>query len=579
MQEENKHEDNELVDLSAHSIDVINRKSVCVRLLTKHMDVIGGKQVTEKKLTLLNLLFLGISCAVGCGAYSVIGYAAQKSGPSIVISFIITGGICFFTCFPYAEFAAKIPSAGFGYSYAYATCGEFIAFLVAHNIHLNLIATAALAARTWSTYVPDFLQYYGLKLPTFLYSYDVGDVNICILGVIIVSLLCLLMLRGMQESTIVNNIVSLINISTLAFCLITGYFYVTSKRYENFFTNGYQGVFSGMGLSLFAYLGFEGLACFTEESVNPQRDIPLSLAVILLLAIIVNAGIALVMTGLAPLEILGCDDSLITAFGFNPNSSWTVPFIYIGAIAGLTSSISANLLGQPKIFYTMACHGLLPSIFAKRNSKTGVYKNSVIFTWIIAVFITLLFKVEIIGNAVSLCGTIVSAVVDISVVIARYETPQRHPKGGNGYCLFFSSASIACIVFFVASLMTGFSFYYDWSMIFKMVWIGLMIMPCVYLQVLPQTTLPATFQCPLVPTIPFLGASSMLFIASTIDAEAWKMYIVYMAFGVVFYFLYSFNHSACYTGVHVNTDEDSVETNPTTVELINVEHDHDHLSK
>ncbi len=487
----------------------------------------------KKTITLSTLIFLGLSCTIGCGSYTAIGYAAQAAGPSILFTFVITGAFCFFTCLPYAEFAARIPSSGFAYSYVYATCGEFMAYLVGHSIHLNFIATSALAARSWSAYIFSiFSGIFGLEKHQWLNKFPIGPIEFCIPAGLLVVLMAWLMLRGMKESTTVNNVVCVVNIATLAFAVLAGAAFVSDTNYEHFFTDGVHGVFAGTGLAFFSYLGFEGMTCFTEETINPARDLPIALSVVLGSAILVNGGIAIVMTGLAPLSVLNVDNSLVAAFK-TACPHWMVGLIYIGSIAGLTSSAFANIMGQPRIFVSMASDGLLPAQFLQINKKTDVPEFAVIVSCVLCGIIATCVPVDLIGNTVSIAGVLISAFVDIALVVSRYETdPIISQKVNKG-----------CMAFFGFGFLAPLAFYYSWPILIKVVLVLGIVGTYAFLQMQPQSDVPATFRCPLVPLFPLLGTLLLLVIAATIGFTAWLIYIVYMAIGLFIYFTYGYYHS------------------------------------
>ncbi len=492
-----------------------------------------SKTQLKKVLTLFHLIFLGVACCIGCGAYSVIGFAAQHAGPGITYSFVFTGIVCFFTCFPYAEFAAKIQSAGFAYAYVYSTCGEFAAYLAGHALHLLLIASASIAARCWAFYLASFFEMFGIIIPKWLYDAEVLDTKICILGAVAVAAFVMFMLRGMKESTTINNTVSIINVLTLTFAIIAGLTYIEPEKYfQDYTPYGYKGVFAGMGLAFFSYLGFEGLGCFTEEAINPARDLPLSLTIVLIIAIIANGGVAFVMTGMAPLSVMNTNESLAAVFK-SKCPSWMVFVIVLGSLAGLLGSVSANLMSQPRIFYSMAQDGLLPKAFKHINPKTGVMDNAVIATGVVSVLIVLLFDVELVGNAVSLAGLLISATVDIAVVASRYKSESSTSTKIN----------IMCVIFYICAFLGPYGMYYEYPIIYSFICFVIMGLVFLYVQFQEQTNMPVDFTCPLVPFIPMMGSFSLLTIAATVDPRAWKMFLIYLVIGVVTYFLFGYHNS------------------------------------
>ncbi len=494
------------------------------------VDFDNSGRTLKKFLTVYHLIFLGIACAIGSGAYSIIGVAAQSAGPSIIFSFIIVGVMCFFTCFPYAEFAAKIQSAGFSYSYIYATCGELLGYLTGHALHLINIASSAICARCCAAYLASFLGQYGVHIPEFFYNWEVCGMKVCIFGALIIVGLAVLMLCGMKDSTTVNNIVSIMNLATLVFAIIAGLFYMEpSKYYSNFFTFGAKGIFSGMGLTFYTFLGFEALTCFTEEAVKPEKDIPTSLVVVLIVSIFINGGIAAVMTGMAPLAVMDNSKSLLAVFQYRC-PQWMSVIIFLGSLSGLVASAFANLLCQPRIFYAMAYDRLLPKAFMRTNPKTQVPDFSIVAAGAICAAITLLFDVDLAGNAVSLVGLLVSSTVDLSVVVARYDLD----------CTFSRQVNRGCFIFFLFSLLTGASFYYGWPILVTILFATPLVLVYLYTARQTQVNIPKNFACPCVPLIPMLGALTFLLMASTVDLKAWAIVLTYLGIGGISYFMYGY---------------------------------------
>ncbi len=520
--------------------------SMCTRLLATMNFKSNAK--LEKIFTLFRLIFLGISCCIGCGAYSVIGFAAQHAGPSISVSFILTGIMCFFTCLPYAEFSSKIQSTGFSYAYVYASFGELPAYLTGHALHLVLIASAAIAARCWASYINIFLSSFGIHLWPWLYDQDFHGISVCMMGAVLVIFFTLLMLWGMKESTTVNNTISIINVGTLIFAVIVGFSYVKEENYSNFMPNGYQGMFAGMGLAFFSYLGFEGLGCFAEEAVNAERDLPISFTIVLSIAILAYAGVAFVMTGMAPLSVLNTNESLIQAFLYNNCPYIVFIIINIGSLAGLTGSVSANMMSQPRIFYAMAQDGLLPPCFEHINEKTGTMDNSVIVTGVLSVLIVLFFDVETVGNSVAVAGLLISSLVDILTVTARYESELPASK----------KIKAACAVFYIAAFFGPFLMYYQYSYVVGGILIALMVLIFIYVQFNTQTNVPQNiFTCPLVPLVPMVGASTLLTISATVDRFAWILFGCYMFVGLITYFVYGYSHSKLGMAIEEGKVEDT----------------------
>lgn len=501
----------------------------CLERLFAVTPVQSSPSRLTKLYNLLQLILLGVSCTIGIGAYSSTGFAAAHAGPAVAISYFVTGAMCLFTCFPYVEFSKKIPSAGMAYSYVYASCGELIAYLSGHSLHLILIFCSALAARCWGTYVAQFLGVFGVVVPGWLYSYPWGGFNMCILGAGLVIAFSLLMWMGMKQSTLVSNIVTAINLIVLFFAIFGGIGFVhPSDNYSNFFPKGAHGVFMGMNLAFFAYLGFEEVTAFTEEAKDASRDMPIAIATVLLITTIINTCLSLVMCGMADYRELSRNDSLFFVFRTNcPEWMWYV--ILVGSIAGLTSSLSGNMLSEPRVLFAMAQDGLLPEWLSQLEYAT-------IFVGVLCTAVTLFFDVEFIGNTVSLAGLLTCVAVDAGVVVSRYSNNGKTSQNVNISCALF------CAFVYVGSLMV----LNDWHYFFPLLFYGLALICVGYVYLQQQTNIPESYACPCVPFVPFAGLAMLLWIGATTDMPAVIMYLVFSAIGVILYFAYGYSHSIVY---------------------------------
>jgi APA family basic amino acid/polyamine antiporter len=246
-----------------------------------------------------------------------------------------------------------------------------------------------------------------------------------------------MILDGIKESARISNIISTLNIGTLLFSIIAEAFYVdTSKYYSDFAPFDIKGIFSEVGLAFFAFLEFEELLCFAKEATNPEHDMPIALFVVLMAATFLNSSVALIMIEMTPLFIMATNESLLVVFRY-ACPGWMSLIISIGSIAGLTANTFALFMFQARTFFSVAYDGLLPQVLVKINPKTKSPDSSVIATEVIVATMSLLFDVDIAGNAVSICGLIVREVVDLSVIISRYESKSSTSLIINVLCFFF----------------------------------------------------------------------------------------------------------------------------------------------
>lgn len=375
--------------------------------------------VTLKKcLTLKDLVAYGVGCSVGAGVYSLVGVGAQIAGPSISLSFLISGIACIFTSLTYSEFSSRVPVTGSAYTFVYITFGELAAWLIGWNLTLGYGISAAGIARSWASYVHLFLQQWGLYLPRYIVQAELFGVHCSILAALLIICCTLILLAGVHESAKFNAYVTLLNILVLAFVVAFGSTKMDVLYWEPFMPAGFHGVMAGAGVVFFSYLGFDMVACLAEEVSEPQRTLPKAIIGSLLISMTIYVGVSLVVTGMAPIDILGNKVPLVNAFIFH-NLPWAGRIVSFGSIFGLTTAAFTCLMGQPRIFYQMAKDGLLPTLFSKLHHQTQVPVASTLLTGSLVALIAFVFDLSFLANVIS-CGTLqVFTFVNAGVLLLR----------------------------------------------------------------------------------------------------------------------------------------------------------------
>lgn len=430
------------------------------------------------------LVSLGIGAIIGAGIFVLTGQAAaQHAGPAIVLSFVLAGVGCAFAGLCYAEMASMIPIAGSAYTYSYATMGEFLAWIIGWDLVLEYSLGAATVAVGWSGYVVGFLEDFGIVLPpeisaaygtkliflpydlmeTVKSLADVGWVPVTdsVLGklkeanldpsqfqqatalfnlpaVLIVGLVTALLVVGIKESTLFNNMVVLIKVSVLVLFLAAGAYFLFknpdtfSKNWaefipkeEKFGVFGWSGILTGAGVIFFAYIGFDAVSTAAQEAKNPQRDMPIGILGSLLFCTIFYILVSAVLTGLVNFRDLNVPSPVavgIDATGF----TWLKPVVKIGAIAGLSSVILVMLMAQPRIFYTMSRDGLLPKFFSIVHPKFQTPIITTLITGFGVAIVAALAPVDLLGHLVSIGTLLAFILVCAGVWVLRYTSPEIH---------------------------------------------------------------------------------------------------------------------------------------------------------
>ena len=419
--------------------------------IRKPLDMIRAEAEDEtrgfhRSLTGMNLLLLGIGGIIGAGIFVLTGQAsASYAGPAIVISFILSGIACAFAALCYAELAAMIPIAGSAYTYAYATLGQLLAWIIGWDLILEYLFGAATVAVGWSGYVVSFLKDFGIHVPAALSSapfkhspgagWESTGAIINLPAMFIVSICTYLLYVGIKESAKFNNLIVFVKLAVLGLFLVFGAMHVIPDNWVPFIPEntgefghfGWSGILRGAGVIFFAYIGFDSVSALAQETKNPQKDMPFGIIGSLIVCTIIYIAVSLVLTGVVKYDQLGVADPIAVAVNAaGPALEWLRPFIKIGAVAGLSSVVLVLLMAQPRILYTMAHDGLLPPVCAKLHPKFRTPYITTIFTGIFAGLVAGLFPIGLLGELVSIGTLFAFVLVCLGVLVLRYTNPEAH---------------------------------------------------------------------------------------------------------------------------------------------------------
>jgi basic amino acid/polyamine antiporter, APA family len=422
----------------------------------------------KRALTVTNLTTLGIGAIIGAGIFVITGQAAaQYAGPAIVISFIISGLACAFAGLCYAEFASMIPIAGSAYTYAYATLGEFLAWIIGWDLILEYLFAASTVSVGWGGYVVSFLHDFGIHISTaftaatgsvlvqipevgwqevtknLISSLATKGIDISTLphvtailnlpAMFIIAVLTLLLVVGIKESANFNNIMVITKVSVIILFIGLGIAFIKSSNWHPFIPKntgtwgqfGWSGILRGAGVIFFAYIGFDAVSTAAQEAKNPQKHMPIGILGSLSISTVLYILMALVLTGIVSYTALNVADPV--AVGVNAMGKemfWLRPIVKIAAIAGLSSVILVMLLGQPRIFYSMAKDGLLPPVFSRVHPKFKTPYVSTLLTGSVAIVLAGILPISILGELVSIGTLLAFVIVCLSIIILRRKRPE-----------------------------------------------------------------------------------------------------------------------------------------------------------
>ena len=467
-----------------------------------------GVHGLNRVLSAFDLVMLGIGAVIGAGIFSAIGTAAvgevaadgtvtrYGAGPALVLSFLLLGAVCALAGLCYAELTSMIPIAGSAYTYAYATLGEIVAWIIGWDLILEYAVGNAAVAVAWSDYFTSFLRVFGVRFPYWL-STSYRDVMIAypdrlselpvllghhvainVPGAVIVAVITWLLVVGIKESARVNNAMVILKLAVLALFVGVGVFYIDPKNWVPFAPNGWTGIHQGAAIVFFAYIGFDAVSTAAEETKNPQRAMPIGILGSLAICTVIYAVVGLVATGLVPYQQLKGSDPLAKAFEV-AGIGWGQALISLGAIISMTAVLLVFQLGQPRIFFSMSRDGLLPEWF---RSVHPVYRTPHVTTIatgvVVGVASTLLGKDE--TYDLTNIGTLFAfLIVCLGVLALRVKEPER----------------------------------------------------------------PRPFRAPLVWLVAPLGAAGCLYVMRGLPTAAWIRFGVWLVIGSVIYFSYGIRHS------------------------------------
>ena len=451
----------------------------------------------KRALGATNLTALGIGAIIGTGIFVLTGtVAAQNAGPAVVLSFVFAGVASIFAALCYSEFASLVPMAGSAYTYGYATLGELFAWIIGWDLILEYALGAVTVSIGWSGYVVSFLRDIGIHIPpelsaargTLITLADGTQVAAIfnLPAVIIIAVVTLLLVIGIRESATVNNVIVFVKVAVVLVFIIGAAHAVNPANWHPFIPPstgarghfGWSGVMQGAGIVFFAYIGFDAVSTAAQEAKNPQHDMPIGIIGSLLICTVLYIAVSALATGIVPYPQLDVPDPIAVAADHG-GMGWMAGAIKLGAIAGLSSVILVMLLGQSRIFWTMADDGLLPKFVSRVHPKFRTPWITTIVTGVVVAFFAALFTVREAGSLVSIGTLLAFVIVSIGILVLRLREPE----------------------------------------------------------------LPRTFKTPAVWVVAPLGALSALYLMVSLPWRTWERLIIWFVIGMFVYFFYGVRRS------------------------------------
>jgi APA family basic amino acid/polyamine antiporter len=473
----------------------------------KSLDQLAGETVVpsqqlKRVLGPVQLTALGVGAAVGAGIFSSIGSAVAGgpghvgAGPAIIVSFLLVAVACALAGFCYAEFASMVPTSGSAYTYAYATLGELVAWIIGWDLILEYAVGNVAVAIAWSGYFTSFLRSFGIDFPFWLaHSYrDVllsypeqmsqlpvvfgHHLAVNVPGMVVVALITWVLVIGIRESAWLNNAMVVLKLLVLALFVGVGLVHLDPRNWVPFAPNGWRGIHQGAAIVFFAYIGFDAVSTAAEETKDPQRTMPRGILGSLLACTVIYAVVGLVATGLVPYTELKGSDPLARAFEV-AGIGWGQAIISFGAIVSMTAVLLVFQLGQPRIFFSMSRDGLLPRAFRAVHPRFRTPHVTTILTGVVVALAATVLDDDETYDLTNIGTLFAFLVVCLGVLALRLRDPHR----------------------------------------------------------------PRPFRVPLVWLVAPLGAGACLFVMFGLPPVAWVRFGVWMVIGIAIYAFYGARHS------------------------------------
>jgi APA family basic amino acid/polyamine antiporter len=432
-----------------------------------HAEMEGDNRL-RRTLGPLQLTSLGIGCIIGAGIFVVTGVAAHdKAGPALMLSFVVSGMACIFAALCYAEFASLAPVAGSAYTYAYATLGELMAWIIGWDLILEYTIASSAVAHGWSHYFQEFLRgAMNMEFPAFLgkapFDIDPAGGGLALTGtlvdlpaVAVTAALTLILIRGIRESAWVNTLMVVIKLAVVLFVIVAGAFYVDPANWRPFAPYGWSGIsffgnqwvlgqtgkggeplgmLAAAAIIFFAYIGFDSVSTHAEEAKNPKRDIPIGIIASLAVCTVLYIAVSAVITGMVPYDQIDIDAPIAAAFRLK-GLPWAHLLISVGGVVGITSVLLVLMLSQPRVMLAMARDGLVPpSVFGVVHPRFRTPWISQIVMGVAVAMLTGVLPLRVLTELVNIGTLLAFVVVCASILILR----RTHPHAQRPFRVPFS---------------------------------------------------------------------------------------------------------------------------------------------
>jgi amino acid transporter len=556
----------------------------------ERMEAVHGASL-KRALTTRDLTAFGIAAIIGAGIFSMVGQASFDGGPAVCLLFVFIAVACGFTACCYAEFASLIPISGSAYTYAYASFGELIAWIIGWDLLLEYAIGNIAIAISWSSYLVSFLAGFGINIPAWMTmdfltasrahlaveallrggqplakiwvdnpdlktAYDawtsapvLGPCHVVanLPALFITILATWLVYTGIKESRNATNVMVGVKLAVLLAVILIGLFYVHPHNWSNFMPNGLTGVLKGTAAVFWAFIGFDAISTTAEECQQPQRDIPRGIFWSLIICTVVYVAVAIVLTGMVSYKELNLGDPL--AYIFKDRLPWFGGLVALTALFAIASAFLVYQYGQPRIWMSMSRDGLLPPIFSRIHPKHHTPSFSTIVTGLMVAIPALFMNLREVVDLSSI-GTLFAFILVCGGILVLDHS--KNPPKAKFKTPYVNSRYIVPLLYCGALVILYRYFKKDvWDPFFSMapsanesgqIEAGWTLfqhkipMICFFLA---ATVLAALCFAKKLSLIPVLGLLSCVYLTSQLGVTNWARFFFWQMAGMAIFFLYS----------------------------------------
>lgn len=495
----------------------------------------------KRCLTWWDLVWLGFGSVVGSGIFVITGQATREdAGPSIVLSYAISGFSALLSVLCYTEFAVEIPVAGGSFSYLRIELGDFVAFIAAGNILLEALVGSAGLGRSWSSYFAsmfrtDDTDFLRIRVKSFPDGFNLLDP----IAVVVLLVANSIAMSGTRRTSVLNWIASIASVFIIVFIIIVGFVRGNTANLTPFFPFGAEGCFKAAAVVFWSYTGFDMVANMAEEAKKPSRDIPVGLIGSMSLITVVYCLMALALSMMQKYTEIDKDAAYSVAFEAI-GMDWAKYLVSICALKGMTTSLLVGSMGQARYTTQIARAHMIPPWFALVHPKTGTPIYATVMVTLVSAVVALFTSLDVLSSVFSFSTLCIFMFVAIALLVRRYYVKDETPKNDLVkflICLFvIIGSSIGISVLWNADKRG-----WIWYVVFGVIW----LLGTLWMAFLPKHRVPKVWGVPLVPWLPALSIGINVFLIGSLGYVAFLRFFICTAVMVAYYLL---------VGVHATYD-------------------------